>query len=72
MGIVAANYETIVQKIENISRFWERFRLSLNGKIAVYKSLMLPQINYVGSIFTPDNDMLIRLEQATERFVGGG
>jgi hypothetical protein len=70
--VVAANFEVIAQKIENISRFWERFRLSLNGKIAVYKSLMLPQINYAASIFTPDNDMMIRLEQATERFVSGG
>jgi hypothetical protein len=70
--ITAANFEVITTKLENISRFWERFNLSITGKLSIYKSLMLPQVNYVATILTPSDDTIKRIEQITENFVARG
>ncbi len=70
--VTAANFEVITNKLENISRFWERFNLSIIGKLSIYKSLMLPQINYVATIPTPCDDTIKRIEQITENFVAKG
>jgi hypothetical protein len=45
------NYEKIAEKIKSIIRYWERFRLSLPGRINVAKSLLLSQIGYYGSAY---------------------
>jgi hypothetical protein len=39
------------------------------GKIAIYKSLFIPQINYVATIFTPSVDTISDLEKIMEKFV---
>jgi hypothetical protein len=70
--ITAANFEVITTKLENISRFWERFNLSITGKLSIYKSLMLPQVNYVATILTPCDNTIKRIEQITENFVARG
>jgi hypothetical protein len=70
--LVAANYEKVIEKIDNITRFWERFHLGITGKIAIYKSLLLPQINYIASIITPSDAILAQLELAMEKFVTKG
>jgi hypothetical protein len=67
--LVAANFEKVLEKVDSITRFWERFHLGLTGKIAIYKSLLLPQINYVATIITPNEAILSQLEQTMERFV---
>jgi hypothetical protein len=33
----AANFETVSTRIDNLIRFWERFYLSMPGKISIYK-----------------------------------
>jgi len=70
--MVASNYEKIRTKITNIIRFWERFNLTVPGKITIYKTLLLPHINYVASILTPDNFYLHALEEIFEKFVCKG
>ncbi len=70
--LVAANFEKVIEKVDNITRFWERFHLGLTGKISIYKSLLLPQINYVASIITPSDAILAQLELIMERFVTRG
>ena len=51
--IVTANFDPIKTKIRSIIRYWDLFYLSLQGKITVYKTLLLPQLNYIGTI--PEN-----------------
>jgi hypothetical protein len=70
--LVAANFEKVIEKVDNITRFWERFHLGLTGKIAIYKSLLLPQINYVATIITPSDAILAQIEQTMERFITKG
>jgi hypothetical protein len=40
------HFLSVLEKIQNTVRFWERFYLSLPGKISVYKCLLLSQISY--------------------------
>ena len=41
-----------IEKIRKIIAFWQRFNLSLLGRIGITKNLL--QINYLGCIITPD------------------
>ena len=66
------NLQPIKQKISSIIRFWDRFYLSLPGKITVYKTLLLPQLNYIGTILMPDERTLTELTELMESFVTQG
>ena len=56
----------------SIIRYWDRFYLSLQGKITVYKTLLLPQLNYIGSILMPDQITLSDISVLMENFVTQG
>jgi hypothetical protein len=70
--ITAANFEQISTKIDALIRFWERFFQSLPGKIAVYKTFLIPQLNYIASVLTPPNDYLSGSEKKLQSFVTRG
>ena len=59
------------QKITKIINFWERFNLSLPGRINIAKTLLLSQISYLGCIITPASDTLKRLSSQINRFIVG-
>ena len=68
-NILESNFTPIRQKIKSIIRFWDQFYLSLHGKITIYKTLLLPQLNYIGTILMPTDDMLIALSEIMEKFL---
>jgi hypothetical protein len=39
------NFSNVIEKIENLIRFWERFKLTLPGRIAIIKTLLVPYLN---------------------------
>jgi exonuclease III len=65
------NFSKAFEKIKNTGTFWERFRLSLPGRICVAKTLMLSQISYFGSILSPSTQQLAEIEQVIQNFVSG-
>jgi hypothetical protein len=56
------------EKILNLILFWNRFRLSLSGRIAILKTLLLPQINYLGCILTPSRYVIDGLQKMLDDF----
>jgi len=79
LGCVLKNYgkcyennaTLVCEKIRKQALFWNRFCLSLPGRITVAKSFMYSQINYLGC-FLPFNAHEIRaMENIIEGFVGG-
>ena len=44
------NFDQVTSKIQKLTNFWNRFNLSLIGKITIYKTLLMPQINFYASI----------------------
>ena len=71
-NIANLNFEPVTEKVSNIIKFWERFYLSLSGRITVYKTLLLPQINYVATILMPSDYTLANLSLIMENFVCKG
>jgi len=62
-------FDVMTEKILKITRFWDLYRLSLPGRISVVKTLILPQINYLGCILEPDPPSFKKMEKIIEKFV---
>jgi hypothetical protein len=60
------------EKILNLILFWSRFRLSLPGRIAILKTLLIPQLNYLGCFLTPSRIMIDNLQSLLDDFVLDG
>jgi hypothetical protein len=55
-NMLALNFDLVEEKIRSSIRYWERLYLSIPGKIAVYKCLLLSQLSYKASILMPNRD----------------
>jgi hypothetical protein len=60
------------EKILNLILFWSRFRLSLPGRIAILKTLLIPQLNYLGCFLTPSRIVIDNLQSLLDEFAVGG
>jgi hypothetical protein len=69
---IAENFERSKQKIISKISFWDRFRLSLSGRIAVAKTFMIPLINYIGCVLEPDPVILQEIQTLIDNFVSKG
>jgi hypothetical protein len=63
-----SNFIHIEQKIRDIILFWERFRLTFPGRVAILKTLVLPQLNYLGCFLSPESDVLMRIQEIFDGF----
>jgi hypothetical protein len=63
------NFERTKQKIISKVSFWERFNLSLPGRVAIAKTVMIPLVNYLGSVFEPGDTILGEIEGIIDNFV---
>ena len=54
-----------------IINFWDRFYLSLPGRINIAKTLILSQISYLGSIITPTDEAIRSLRGMIDKFIIG-
>jgi Reverse transcriptase (RNA-dependent DNA polymerase) len=69
-GINSTDYFTGVNdRIGGIIRFWDRFFLSLPGRITVLKTLLLSQISYGGSFMMPPRAVLNDMQDQCNKFV---
>jgi hypothetical protein len=62
-------YQGIKQKIVNLISFWERFRLTLPGRLTILKTCLISQINYIGCFLPPDPDTLNEIQAICDGFV---
>jgi hypothetical protein len=63
------NFNTVYEKIVTQINYWSRFRLSLPGRIAIAKTYMLSQINYLGSVFSPTDDQMRVMQESINNFI---
>jgi len=71
-SLLIDNFEPIIEKVLGIIRYWERFYLTLPYRIAIYKTLLMPQVNDIASILTPTNDIIERISSIFEGFLSKG
>ena len=62
-------HNATIEKIKKIINFWNKFSLTLPGRINVAKTLLLSQISYLGSIIMPTNNQLRTITDLVENFV---
>jgi exonuclease III len=65
------NITPALDKISKCKRFWDRYRLSLPGRINVAKTLMLSQIGFHSAILDPDPNVLHEIQNTVNKFITG-
>lgn len=65
------NFEKVVHKIRKTVTYWERFHLSLPGRINVVKSLLLPLITHLGTFLSPSENRLKVMQKIIDGFAIG-
>ena len=65
------NFDTVLEKVLSAAKFWEKFNLSLPGRINICKTFMLSQIGYIASILVPDSEQLSKLQKTMDGFCLG-
>jgi len=71
-SLLINNFKPITDKILGLVRYWEGFYLTLPGRIAIYKTLLMPQLNYIAAILTPTTEIMERISIIFEGFVARG
>jgi hypothetical protein len=62
-------FEKIKDKIVNIIRYWERFKLSLPGRITIAKTFLISQLNYVGCFLPAPANIIEEIQVLLDGFV---
>jgi hypothetical protein len=65
------NFEKTIEKMRNTASYWERFNLSLSGRIRIGKSLLLSLVNYVGCFLMPKKPQLDAMQNILNEFSVG-
>ena len=60
-----------INKITKIVTFWDRFFLSLPGRLNITKTMILSQISYLGCIITPTKAQFTAIKNIIDKFVVG-
>jgi hypothetical protein len=68
---LSKNFDETISQLIKTKNFWARFHLSLPGRIAVAKTLMLSKLSYLGCILNPDPDQLLEINNIITSFVKG-
>jgi hypothetical protein len=63
------NFDKCISKMRQIVGNWSQFRLTLLGRIAIAKSLLLSQVTFHGMVLDPTTVQLNEINQIIEGFV---
>ena len=63
------NFDVCITKMRKIVGNWSRFRLTLPGRIAIAKSMILSQVTFHGTILEPTAVQLRVMNEIIEGFV---
>ena len=65
------NFDTVIEKMLKIAKFWVRLRLSLPGRIAIAKTFLLSQVNHISCILMPSKIQLTQMQEIVDGFCLG-
>jgi hypothetical protein len=69
--LLTVHFEEVISKIQRQIEYWEKFYLSLAGRINICKTFMLSQIGYTGSFITPEREQIKRMQDLMDNFCLG-
>jgi hypothetical protein len=67
-----SNFECITTKVRNLATKWSRFTLSLPGRIAISKTMLISQIGYGACIISPRPEQINALQNIVDNYVTNG
>ena len=62
-------YHSITDKISNLIRFWERFNLTLPGRLTIMKTCLISQLNYIGCFLPIPQEAIVNVQRMIHGFV---
>ena len=65
------NFEKTISSLKKTIEFWNRFHLTLPGRINVIKSLLVSQVIYLGSFLMPSADKRKKIQELLDNFALG-
>jgi len=65
------NFEKTISSLKKSIEFWNRFHLTLPGRINVIKSLLMSQVIYLGSFIMPSPEKLKKIQDLLDNFALG-
>jgi hypothetical protein len=69
---LSAHFDGTISKIRQLIGLWSRYNLSLGGKIAIAKTMLISQIGYIGCIIQPTTEQLNTLQTLIDSYVTNG
>ena len=66
------NWDKVIGKMENYSRYWKMFKLSISGWVMVAKTYLLSQATYLMGIIPLPADKAIEINRIIIEYVKGG
>ena len=67
--IVDVISQAALAKIKQLIGCWTRFNLSLKGRIAISKTMLISQVTYLGPVLTPENAIINEIQTCIDNFV---
>ena len=71
LNMLETVHEKTIGKLRNIINFWQRFHLSLPGRISIAKTLLISQINFLGCFIMPTEAQLNIMQNLIDKFFIG-
>ena len=71
LSSLADYFDSVQIKLARIVEYWERFKLTLPGRITVCKTFMISQIGYLGSVITPTEAQTRNMQAILDNFCLG-
>ncbi len=65
-------FDEKIAKVRSLIGLWGGYNLSLTGRIAISKTMLVSQIGYIGCIITPSNAQLKTLQELIDSYVTQG
>jgi hypothetical protein len=68
---IGENFNETISQLIKVKNFWSRFNLSIPGRIAIAKTLMLSKLSYLGCMLDPDPVQLAEINNVIINFIRG-
>jgi hypothetical protein len=69
---LSRHFDGTISKIRQLIGSWERYNLSLMGRICIAKTMLISQIGYIGCIISPTKDQCNLLQNLIDGYVTKG
>jgi exonuclease III len=69
---LSRHFDGTIRKIQQLIGSWDRYNLSLMGRICIAKTMLISQIGYIGCIVSPTPDQRTSLQNLIDGYVTKG